>query len=84
MVYSTCSLEPEKNEEVIAAVLAQNPSARVVPLGAVLEALRDGGIVTLGGAEKLPGFMTSEGFLRLIPGALGTDGFFVAMLGTTG
>jgi len=80
VVYSTCSLEPEENDEVIAAALAQNPSARVVPLGAVLEALRGGGILTPGGADKLPGCLTPEGFLRLIPGALGTDGFFVAMM----
>jgi len=80
VVYSTCSLEPEENEEVIAAVLAQHPTARLTPIGPVLQALRDRGILTPGGLEKLPQCLTPEGFLRLIPGAFGTDGFFIAII----
>ena len=34
MIYSTCSLEPEENEEVVAAVLAEREDARLVPLQA--------------------------------------------------
>jgi 16S rRNA C967 or C1407 C5-methylase (RsmB/RsmF family) len=31
-------------------------------------------------ARTLQGSITPEGYLRLIPGAFGTDGFFVALL----
>ena len=32
VIYSTCSLEPEENEQVVAAVLAEREDARLVPL----------------------------------------------------
>lgn len=80
VAYSTCSLEPEENEEVVAAVLAENANARVVQPGSVLEALRDRGVLLESGAERLQACLTPEGFLRLLPGALGTDGFFIAMV----
>ena len=34
VVYSTCSLEPEENEQVVAAVLGEEPKARQVSLAA--------------------------------------------------
>jgi len=83
VVYSTCSLEPEENEQVIAAVLAETPNARAIPLGARIEALRTGGILTESGAERLAGCITPEGVLRLLPGAFQTDGFFVASIERT-
>ncbi len=36
VVYSTCSLEPEENEQVVAAVLAENGNARQVSFAPVL------------------------------------------------
>jgi 16S rRNA C967 or C1407 C5-methylase (RsmB/RsmF family) len=36
-----------------------------------------------GGAERLAQCVTSEGYLRLLPGLFGTDGFFVALLEKT-
>jgi 16S rRNA (cytosine967-C5)-methyltransferase len=80
MVYSTCSLEPEENELVVAAVLAEQPGIRQVPLTGCIDALRVAGIVTETGAKNLRECVTAEGALRLIPGALGTDGFFVAVI----
>ena len=80
VVYSTCSLEPEENEEVIDAVLTESGDARVAALGPAVEQLRDRGIVTGQGVERLYPCLTYEGFLRLIPGQFGTDGFFVAMM----
>jgi 16S rRNA (cytosine967-C5)-methyltransferase len=79
VVYSTCSLEPEENEKVVAAVVPQHSNVRITPLATVLEALRHNGILNANSAEGLQSSLTPEGFLRLIPGAFGTDGFFIAL-----
>jgi 16S rRNA (cytosine967-C5)-methyltransferase len=80
VVYSTCSLEPEENEQVVAAVLAANPNARLLSLEGRLNGLRDEGILTPEGAERLHASLTPEGCLRLLPGVFRTDGFFVALI----
>jgi 16S rRNA (cytosine967-C5)-methyltransferase len=83
VVYSTCSLEPEENEEVVAAVLAEFPTARRVPLGSSIGSLLGNGILTPSGPERLRGCLTPEGALRLLPGAFNTDGFFIALIERT-
>lgn len=80
IVYSTCSLEPEEDEQVIAAALRENANVRVGLLAARLEAMGADGVLTPQATDKLKACLTPEGFLRLIPGAFGTDGFFVALL----
>jgi 16S rRNA (cytosine967-C5)-methyltransferase len=80
VVYSTCSLEPEENEQVVAAVVGGRADARVVPISAQLEEMERDGVLVAGAADKLNLCATPEGFLRLMPGASGTDGFFVALI----
>lgn len=80
VVYSTCSLEAEENEQVVGAVLQQRPDARVVPIEARLGELEQQGILSAGVAAKLKQCVTPEGYLRLFPGAFGTDGFFIAVI----
>lgn len=80
VVYSTCSLEPEENEDVVRAVAKEMEDVRIVAPGAVLEKLQGGGILVQGALEKLRDCIAERGFLRLVPGALGTDGFFIAIL----
>jgi len=80
VMYSTCSLEREENDDVLAAVLAAHPTARQIPLSAAIDALEAGGLLAPGAAERLTGSLTPEGALRLMPGASPTDGFFVALL----
>jgi len=84
VVYSTCSLEPEENEQVIAAVLAATPFARQLPLADYLEALRKEGFLTPAGADRLQAGLSPEGYLHLLPGAFHTDGFFIAMIEKVG
>jgi 16S rRNA (cytosine967-C5)-methyltransferase len=80
VVYSTCSLEPEENEQVVAAVLAESRDARQVSLAARVDRLREKEILTNAGAEKLHARLTQEGALRLLPGAVHTDGFYLCAL----
>ncbi len=80
VVYSTCSLEPEENEQVVAAVLAERPEVRVAAMRECLDALRCEGAMGDDAAERLLACVTPEGFLRLLPGVFGTDGFFIAVL----
>jgi 16S rRNA (cytosine967-C5)-methyltransferase len=80
VVYSTCSLEPEENDEVVAAVLAANPSARQLSLAPAIAALDARHLLADSAATSLHAALTPTGALRLIPGAHSTDGFFVALL----
>jgi 16S rRNA (cytosine967-C5)-methyltransferase len=80
LVYSSCSLEPEENEQVVAAVLAEDPNARQLLLEPCIQALLAQGILTPSSADRLKTALTPEGALRLLPGALPTDGFFVCLL----
>jgi 16S rRNA (cytosine967-C5)-methyltransferase len=80
VVYSTCSLEPEENEHVVAAVVQYFAKLRIVPLGPHIDAMNAAGILTNSGALALRSSVTPEGYLRLMPGQFGTDGFFIACL----
>jgi 16S rRNA (cytosine967-C5)-methyltransferase len=83
VVYSTCSLEPEENEQVVATVLGETPSARLASMQNRIDELLRDGIVTEKAADVLRDCITQEGFFRLLPGKAGTDGFFVALIEKT-
>lgn len=80
IVYSTCSLEPEENEQVIAETIATTSDVRTVSLEECLHTLAGRGVLLLEGVERLRACLTAEGALRLLPGAFRTDGFFIAAL----
>ncbi len=76
LVYSTCSLEPEENEQVVEACLKGNSEFRLVPVVEELKRLQQAGELAWQDAESL----ISGDFLRTIPGVHPCDGFFAAML----
>ena len=76
LVYVTCSLLREENEDRVEALLRRRPDYRVMPVGDVWS-----GSVAARSGVRLP---TSGDTLRLDPGNHGTDGFFVAVLERTG
>ena len=79
LLYSTCSLEPEENEEVVKSVLTQSdaPGLRVIPVGELLERLRSGGRIN-DDANHLQQLVRGN-TLRTLPGSnFQGDGFFAA------
>lgn len=76
LVYSTCSLEPEENELVIAACLQGNSEFGRVPVKIELERLQQSGELAW---KDWQGLVQGD-FLRTIPGVHPCDGFFAAIL----
>ena len=72
VVYSSCSLEPEENEDVIAELLRQRRDVAVVP---ALEALASVEELAIPAEQLVRG-----SYLRTIPGIHACDGFFAAVL----
>ncbi len=76
LVYSTCSLEPEENEQVVDACLQSAPGFRLIPIKEELSRLQKSGDLVWPDADSL----VSGNFLRTIPGIHPCDGFFAAIL----
>lgn len=76
LIYSTCSLEKEENEDVVERALAGSTSFRLVDCRVTLDALKRAG--KLGGVETSA--LTRGPYLRTIPGMQACDGFFAAMV----
>jgi 16S rRNA C967 or C1407 C5-methylase (RsmB/RsmF family) len=78
-VYSTCSLEREENEQVVASVLADLPQSvpvESVSVPGLLERLRTQGRFREG-VDLMP--LVSGNMLRTLPGSFEGDGFFAAV-----
>ncbi len=79
LVYSTCSLEPEENEAVIAEVLGASPGLHVIPVESLLDRLAATGVLNTGARERLRTAVQGS-FLRTLPGVHPCEGFFAAVL----
>jgi len=64
LIYSTCSLEPEENDEQVAHFLAEHPDFQLEPPP----------------ADVVPATVIDAGMLRVLPQAHGVDGAFAARL----
>ncbi len=81
LIYSTCSLESEENEEVIEAALAPEHAGpdsgfRLLNCGAEIEHLKEKGELVYSDISSL----TRGPYLRTLPGVHPCDGFFAAIL----
>jgi 16S rRNA (cytosine967-C5)-methyltransferase len=76
LIYSTCSLEKEENEDVIKCLSGEDSSFRVLDCRAELEQLHE--------KRELiwpdPVSLTRGPYLRTLPGVQPCDGFFAAIL----
>ena len=80
LVYSTCSMEPEENEEVVSEVLSSLPSIKPVARNEIAKSLAP---------HLIPGIdpqslFDTLGQFRTSPAAQHTDGFFAAVLENAG
>jgi 16S rRNA (cytosine967-C5)-methyltransferase len=76
LVYSTCSLEREENEDVVGKALADDPSIQRVDCRSELERLSGEGDLAWTDIDSL----TAGPYLRTIPGVHPCDGFFAAIM----
>jgi 16S rRNA (cytosine967-C5)-methyltransferase len=76
LIYSTCSLEKEENEDVVEQALAENQSFRLLDCRTELATLK--AAVDLTWPD--PANLTRGPYLRTIPGLHPCDGFFAAIL----
>jgi 16S rRNA (cytosine967-C5)-methyltransferase len=76
LVYSTCSLEKEENENVVEEALSADNSFRLLDCRERLEELKSEGELAWKDIDSL----TPGPYLRTIPGVHPCDGFFAAIL----
>jgi 16S rRNA (cytosine967-C5)-methyltransferase len=76
LIYSTCSLETDENEDVIDRALAGNSSFRVLDSGIELSRVKAEGELIWPDLASL----TRGPYLRTVPGVHPCDGFFAAII----
>jgi 16S rRNA (cytosine967-C5)-methyltransferase len=81
LVYVTCSVLPEENEDRVTAFLDGNDAFKPVPALAVLSKTHG---LAEGAEEKLEACVGAHGALQLSPGRTDTDGFYICVMERVG
>jgi 16S rRNA (cytosine967-C5)-methyltransferase len=76
LIYSSCSLEKEENEDVVEQALSENNSFRMLDCRKELDRLKEAAELTW----PDPASLTRGSYLRTIPGVHPCDGFFAAIV----
>lgn len=71
LVYSTCTIQPAENEQLVEAFVADHPEFRFDNIWGYLP-------------ESIAREGQAEGYVQLLPHVHGTDGFFIARMVKTG
>ncbi|AFL87095.1 tRNA/rRNA cytosine-C5-methylase [Terriglobus roseus DSM 18391] len=77
LVYSTCSLEPEENEAVVAAAMQDVEGIEQSAAQPIAERIAD---LSPEAAEQLAASAFADAALRTLPGTQACDGFYAAVL----
>ena len=80
LIYSTCSLEPEENEQVVETVLGASSGMRLVAASELLQGLVEAAVLTREAFEMLTATAVRGSYLRTLPGVHPCDGFFAAVI----
>ena len=78
LVYSTCSLEREENEDVVETILAESSAFHLVDCRSELDRLKTNGELCADAAS-----LSRGPYLRTVPGVHPCDGFFAAIIERT-
>ena len=76
LIYSTCSLEEEENEDVVEEVVKNEPQLNVLDCGRELDQMKSAGTLIW----PNPASLIRGPYLRTVPGVHPCDGFFAAIL----
>jgi 16S rRNA (cytosine967-C5)-methyltransferase len=80
LIYSTCSLEAEENENVVAEALDRDKGFKLLPWTEQIRSLEQEGRLHAGTADRLFPSGSPDDYVRTLPGAYPGDGFFAACL----